>query len=102
MDDGIADLLGGHPRGLGTVAALVDTGGSQQPWTMGAALLRLGPQGLRLQPLPHVTACPDTAATMALLLEAADVAGRVVCVVRIGTPQVEPPLSRRRPTPIMG
>lgn len=106
MDDGIADLLGGHPRGLGTVAALVDTGGSPVPWTMGAALMRLGLQairhGLRLQALPHVTACPDTAATMALLLEAADVAGRVVCVVRIGTPQVEPPLSRRRPTPIVG
>lgn len=105
IDDGIADLLGGHPRGLGTVAALVDTGGSPVPWTMGAALLRLGLQGirhgLRLQPLPHVTACPDTAATMALLLEAADVPGRVVCVVRIGTPQHEPPLSRRRPTPVV-
>ncbi|HVK43370.1 MAG TPA: hypothetical protein VM429_00510 [Micropruina sp.] len=113
LDDSTADLLGGHPRGLGTLAALVDSdpageqaGNPARCGMLGAALLRLGLQGirhgLRLQPLPHVTACPDTAATLALLLESADVPGRVGCVFRVGTPQQEPPLSRRRPTPIVG
>ena len=109
LDDSTADLLGGHPRGLGTVAALVDTDPRPTPQrggVLGAAALRLGLQsirhGLRLQPLPHVTACPDTATTLALLLEAADVPGRVGCVFRVGTPEREPPLSRRRPTPIVG
>ncbi len=109
FDDSTADLLGGHPRGLGTLAAVVDTDpvpGPARSGVLGAALLRLGLQGirhgLRVQPLPHVTACPDTSTTLSLLLESADIPGRATCVFRVGTPEQEPPLSRRRPTPIVG
>ena len=107
LDDSTSDLLGGHPRGIGTLAALVDKGinNPARVGVLGGALLRLSLQGirhgLRLQPLPHLTACPATVETLAALLEAADVPGRVVCVVRLGTPEHEPPLSRRRPTPIV-
>jgi len=109
FDEGTADLLGGHPRGLGTLAALVDTGAGGDPARMGplgGALLRLGLQairhGLRLQPLPHVTACPDLRETLASLVQRAGLRGRVCCVFRVGTPQLEPPLGRRRPTPVRG
>lgn len=109
LDDGSADLLGGHPRGVGTVTALVsgaEPGDAVALARVGAALLRLGLQGirhgLRLQWLPHVTACPSTRASLRALLDLADVPGTAHCILRIGTPEVEPPLSRRRITPIVG
>jgi len=109
FDEGTADLLGGHPRGLGTLAALVDTKGARDParlGLLGGGLLRLGLQGirhgLRLQPLPHVTACPGLRDTLASLIEQAGLRGRACCVFRMGTPEHEPPLGRRRPTPVMG
>ena len=39
---------------------------------------------------------------LAYLAEASPGAGRVACAVRVGTPEREPPLGRRRPTPIEG
>lgn len=109
LDDAASDLLGGHPRGLGTLAAVVDTdpsGGPRRLGILGAGLLRLTLQaarhGLRLQQLPHLTACPETREQLTFLVEESGHAGRVGCVVRLGTPEREPPLSRRRPTPIKG
>lgn len=108
LDDSTADLLGGHPRGIGTLVALVDTAPTHDParvGSLGGGWLRLTLQGirhgLRLQPLPHLTACPDTVERLATLLDNADLSGRVACVLRLGTPEREPPLSRRRPTPIV-
>lgn len=105
--EAMGDVLGGHPRGVGTLAALVDDegrGGPVRLGVLGGALLRLGLQairhGLRLQSLPHLTACPATRDDMARLVAESDAPGRVAAVVRVGVPEHEPPLSRRRPTPV--
>ena len=108
-DDAASDLLGGHPRGLGTLAAVLDAdpaGGPRRLGVLGAGLLRLILQaarhGLRVQQLPHLSACPETRALLDYLVETSPGAGRVACAVRVGTPEREPPLGRRRPTPIEG
>lgn len=106
-DDATSDLIGGHPRGLGTLAAVVDTdaaGGPRRLGLLGGGLLRFALQaarhGLRVQQLPHLTACPETRELLSYLTETSMDGGRVACVVRLGTPEREPPLGRRRPTPI--
>lgn len=93
---------------MGTLAALVDDDNRADPvrlGELGGTLLRLGLQairhGLRLQSLPHLCACPETRAELAQLVDDSELPGRVACVVRVGTPEHEPPLSRRRPTPVV-